>query len=225
MKIKTTLLILLAFMLTSTHLMSQEKDDFTIKFITLGNCYTCKVRLEAKLSTVEGVSSSNYDISQDQLSVTYDDLITDAYVIMQAVADTGHDTEWFRAPDEAYELLIGTCCEYDRTIDYSQVEIGYLSLMDLWMGHVAINEKDPVDKTLVYPTISQGKYSLQINEAIHNNQLNIHIYSISGALIQSKKVENNTNQLVDISNMPNGNYILTVSDNQKIISKTKIIKH
>lgn len=221
MKIKSTLLILLTLIITSGSLTAQERDSFTIEFITLGNCYTCKIRIEAKLNMVEGVTNSDYDAYEKVTRVTYDDMITDAFLIMQAVADTGHDTEWFRAPDEAYELLIGTCCEYNRTMDYDEAQIGYLSLMDLWMPHVSINEIGDETNVRVYPTASNGQFTVNIGDLSGSE---VKVYSMSGALVLTKKVETNSDNSINISNAPKGQYIICVSSNNRIISKTKIIK-
>jgi len=225
MNIKSTILILIAILFVTVNLPAQQKDDFTIKFVTLGNCYTCKIRVEAKLNSLEGVSSSIYDPTKAETTVSYDDFITDAYIIMQAVADTGHDTEWFRAPDAAYDLLVGTCCEYERNIDYDQAQVGYLSLMDLWMGHVAINELYESTKVLVYPSIGHGIYHLSLTDFPLMTSPELEIYSMTGRLVYTRKIQSHSNEQIDISNMPNGNYIMVLSHNDQVISTNKIIKN
>ena len=157
MKIKSTIIILMIILFTVPSTFAQTKDDFTVRFITLGNCYTCKIRVESKLNAMEGESFSKYDPNIAETTVTFDEFVTDTYVLMQAVADTGHDTEWFRAPDEAYQLLVGTCCEYERSINYDDVQMGYLSLMGIYVGHVAVNERDYLSEISVFPSISHGK--------------------------------------------------------------------
>lgn len=201
-----------------------NRSDFTIEFITLGNCWTCKVRIEAKLSTVNGVKESNYDAFNRITTVTYDELITDAYIIMQAVADTGHDTEWYKAPDAAYQLLIGTCCEYERTIDYSQAQVGYLSLMNLWMPHVSIDESDFEESITVFPTVSNGLFTLNKKDLFESNIHDIKIFSTNGNLVWASYQNTDPSVHIDLSSAPAGHYIVCLFDNNQLISKNRIIK-
>ena len=224
MKNKSLLLILLSLLITVPNFAASERDEFTIEFITLGNCYTCKVRIEAKLDKVDGVISSDYDAFNKKTTVTYDDLITDAFLIMQAVADTGHDNEWYQAPEEAYTLLIGTCCEYDRTIDYTQIQMGYLSLMDLWMPHVSIDETKEDVNISIFPTVSSGQYSFKIDELSTMVNPEIRIYSMNGSLVWANSVPIGVETKINISFVPDGQYILSTFDKGEIISKSKIIK-
>ena len=103
------------------------------RFVTLGNCYSCTVRIEEATQNIAGLESAVYDSETDITTVKFDDEKITIHKIMQIIANCGHDTEWYRAPDLAYMLLIGTCCEYERTIDYSKAKIGYLSLMEMWL--------------------------------------------------------------------------------------------
>lgn len=224
MKTKSLLIILLSLLITIPSFTASQRGDFTIEFITLGNCYTCKLRIEAKLDKVEGVILSDYDAFNKLTTVTYDDMITDAFIIMQAVADTGHDTEWFEAPQEAYNLLIGTCCEYDRTIDYTNVQVGYLSLMDLWMPHVSINEINNEDYVSIFPTVSDGAYSIEISDQSTMENPHISVYSMNGKSIWSKPATVGDMAKINISFAPLGQYIVCIHDKGEIISKSIIIK-
>ena len=131
--IKNLLLTVCLSIFMASGILAQSPETEEIEFPALGNCYLCKVRIEAKLNLLDGVTSSNWDYNTKVTTVEYDESVTDPFEIMQAVADTGHDTEWYPAPEEMYALLIGTCCEYERTINYSTVQIGYLSLMGIWV--------------------------------------------------------------------------------------------
>ena len=224
MKNKNLLLILLTLLISTTSFTSMERDEMTIEFITLGNCYYCKLRIEGKLSNVEGVISSDYDASNHIATVTYDDLITDAFFVMQAVADTGHDTEWYEAPQEAYNLLIGTCCEYERTIDYSTVQVGYLSLMNLWMPHVSVGELKEDQNITIFPTVSSGQYSFKFNKSSTLIRPEIRIYSMNGSLVWANSIVAGVETEINISFAPDGQYILCAFDNGEIISRSKIIK-
>lgn len=225
MKARLLSLILFVFLINLSQGIGQQKEDFTIRFITLGSCYMCKVRVEAKVNSLEGVVSSTYDPMKSETTVTYDDLVTDAYMIMQAVADTGHDTEWYRAPDEAYELLIGTCCEYERTIDYSQVQIGYLSLMDLWVGHVGINNHTKNENVLVFPSITDGLINIDLTDLENNDRKTVSVFSLDGKLMKTFTLNGRSlHHKIDISNLPDSNYLLLISSNNHLISKSKILK-
>lgn len=224
MKIKSTFIILMIILFAVPSIFAQPKDDFTVKFITLGNCYTCKIRVESKLNAMEGVSFSKYDPSNAETTVTFDEFVTDTYVIMQAVADTGHDTEWFRAPDEAYQLLIGTCCEYERSINYDDVQIGYLSLMDLYVGHVAVKEHDYLREISIFPSISHGKYSINLNDIPSILNPKIQVFTMQGQMVFSSSIGDGNNQQIDLSNESNGTYLVMISANGMSVSTTKIIK-
>lgn len=224
MKIKSTIIILIIIMFTIPSNFAQTKDDFTVKFITLGNCYTCKIRVESKLNAMEGVSFSKYDPNSAETTVTFDEFVTDTYVVMQAVADTGHDTEWFRAPDEAYQLLIGTCCEYERSINYDDVQIGYLSLMGIYVGHVAVNEHDYLSEISVFPSISHGRYNINLNDTPSILNPKIQVFSMQGQMVFSSSIGDDNNQQIDLSNESNGTYLVMISANGMSVSTTKIIK-
>ena len=224
MKLKSIFFLLGTLFFVATQSPAQQKSDFTIDFITLGNCYVCKVRVESKLNALEGVSASNYDPATTVTTVTYDEFVTDAYIIMQAVADTGHDTEWFRAPDEAYNMLIGTCCEYERTIDYSEAEVGYLSLMGIWMGHVAVENIHYMDQVSVYPSINNGLFSVDLGEIPSVIVPQLRVYSLSGQLMLHENLIWSSKNQIDLTNQPNGSYLVCIGDQSQNISTTKIIK-
>ncbi len=120
------IILIIAF---SFELSAQEKGIETIKFETLGKCGMCKTKIEAAVNSIDGISYVFWNFAKNETIVTYDESKTNPFYIMQTIADTGHDTEWYRTPDAVYNLLIGSCCEYERTIDYSQVQIGYVTLL------------------------------------------------------------------------------------------------
>lgn len=224
MKIKSTFILFMAILLATPSIFAQTKDEFTVKFITLGNCYTCKIRVESKLNMMEGVSFAKYEPFFAETTVTFDEFVTDTYIIMQAVADTGHDTEWFRAPDEAYELLVGTCCEYERSINYDEVQMGYLSLMGIYVGHVAVSEQDYLNEISVFPSISHGKYKINFNDIPSVLNPKVQVFSMKGQLVYSSSIEDGNNQEIDLTNKANGTYMVMISSNGMAVSSTKIIK-
>ncbi len=88
---------------------SQEKSA-TVK--VWGNCGMCKARIEKALK-VEGVNKADWNTETKMLAVTYDNEQISLDKIQQTVANSGHDTEKFTAPDSIYAKLPG-CCRYDR---------------------------------------------------------------------------------------------------------------
>ena len=156
MKIKLTATVLMASLFFMLNPGVLKADTTTVYFPTLGNCYLCKLRIEECVNKLEGIEEVTWDYNTDITTVTYEETITDPYIIMDAIALVGHDTEWFPAPDSSYQTLVGTCCEYERTMDYTNVQIGYLSLMDLWVFPVGIDDPEPLQELSINPSAGNG---------------------------------------------------------------------
>lgn len=84
----------------------------TETFKVWGQCDMCKARIE-KTVKVEGVSTALWDEKSQLLTVTIDPAKTSKDVLSKKLATAGHDTEKFKATDEAYAKLPG-CCYYER---------------------------------------------------------------------------------------------------------------
>jgi len=82
-------------------------------FVVAGNCEMCKSRIEKAALTVFGVSSATWSADKQALSFKYDSEQTKLDAVQQAVANSGHDTEKYKAKDEVYDNLPG-CCLYER---------------------------------------------------------------------------------------------------------------
>ncbi|MBE0647394.1 MAG: hypothetical protein IH596_06400 [Bacteroidales bacterium] len=220
---RTFYTITLAMFIGLGTLMAQSHSNMVIQFQTLGNCAICKIRIEAKLALTEGVIAADWDYNNDVTTVEYDEEVTDAFQIMHAVADTGHDTEWYAAPDSMYALLIGSCCEYERTINYSNVQIGYLSLMGLWVYPVGITEiREPVSVSL-YPTIASDAISVELKGSMLDQNALLTIYSMKGTKMCEHNLAASEGNRIDVSSMANGQYLAVVSIGSEICSRTKII--
>lgn len=204
-------------------LMAQSSYPMEIQFTTLGNCAICKTRIEAKLSLTEGVISADWDYSNDVTTVVFDDEVTDAFQIMQAIADTGHDTEWYRAPDSLYALLIGTCCEYERTIDYTNVQIGYLSLMGIWVYPVGVTETPDSREVSIYPSVGTGTLTVDPGEAAGNQESILMIYSITGRKVYHCELDLTSVNRIDLTFLVDGQYLAVISAGSEILSKAKLI--
>jgi copper chaperone CopZ len=84
----------------------------TETFKVWGKCDMCKTRIEKAVKD-EGATSANWDTKTQMLAVTFDPAKTNVEALSKKLAAVGHDTEKFRASDDAYAKLPG-CCQYDR---------------------------------------------------------------------------------------------------------------
>ncbi|MBX2930349.1 MAG: TonB-dependent receptor [Chitinophagaceae bacterium] len=91
---------------------AQRKNAKTETFKVFGKCEMCKERIEQTAFKAKA-SKANWDINTQMLTVSFDSLKTSVNKIKQRIADVGHDTEEFLAPDEVYEKL-PSCCFYER---------------------------------------------------------------------------------------------------------------
>src|SRR5665647_124074 len=78
-----------------------------------GLCDLCKERIETAAKSVSGVSSAIWDVDTKKIKVEFNPAATNSDAIQKAIANVGHDTEKFKATDEAYKLL-PECCLYRK---------------------------------------------------------------------------------------------------------------
>ncbi|MCB0476092.1 MAG: cation transporter, partial [Flavobacteriaceae bacterium] len=76
-----------------------------------GVCGMCKDRIEAAALQSKGVESADWDLESHQLTVTYDPTEFKFNRLQRQLADVGHDTDKYEAPQEAYDQL-HSCCKY-----------------------------------------------------------------------------------------------------------------
>jgi copper chaperone CopZ len=95
---------------TATKAVSLQKTE---TFKVWGKCDMCKTRIEKAVKT-DGVTSADWNIKTSMLTVTFDTGKTSVDILGKKLAAAGHDTEKYRATDEAYSKLPG-CCHYERT--------------------------------------------------------------------------------------------------------------
>lgn len=94
---------------TTTKAPVQKKTE---TFKVWGKCDMCKTRIEKAVKS-EGVTSANWDQKTSMLTVTFDPARTSVDALEKKLALVGHDTEKFKASDEAYAKL-PECCHYER---------------------------------------------------------------------------------------------------------------
>ncbi len=78
-----------------------------------GNCDMCKDRIETAAKSVAGVSLADWSIDKKMLHVEFDGKKTNSDDIQKAIAAVGHDTEKYKASDDAYNKL-PACCLYRK---------------------------------------------------------------------------------------------------------------
>lgn len=106
---------------------------------------------------------------------------------------------------------------------YQDSEIGFYStgIADsctyTWTG---VENKLVVDMLEVFPNPTHGLLEIKISRGI---ALTAIIEDLSGKSMMSKKL--NSSNLLDISGLPNGIYILTIYDKDKNIGSSKILKN
>ena len=215
----TTLFLIFSF---CALLVPQKGHSMTIYFTTLGNCGICQNRIQNAVKNLPGIDTVYWNISKKQTTVTYDEAVANPYTIMHAIAKVGHDNEWFRAPDSAYNLLVGSCCEYLRTIDYDTVKVGYLHLMGIWIYPLSIQNAGKSDFR-VYPSIGKGIFKFLVNGSGDPDKLLLTVYSLSGTKVLAREVMAGPGS-VDLTPFPTGEYIVVLSDKTTIVSSSRIIR-
>ena len=93
---------------TPVELQSAEHASFKVA----GNCGMCKDRIEAAALSVQGVLAANWDAESQEVHFDFEPGVS-SDDIQRSIAQAGHDTEDYSAPDEVYKNLPG-CCLYDR---------------------------------------------------------------------------------------------------------------
>jgi hypothetical protein len=109
MKTKQSFLFTFFFIAFSFVATAQTKTE-TIK--VSGECGMCKKTIE-KAAKSAGASFATWNPDSKELTVKYDSK-TDALKIQQAVANSGYDTQSYKATEETYNNL-HECCKYERT--------------------------------------------------------------------------------------------------------------
>ena len=110
-KIVIVLIAFTAFAFTAEAQSKTSKETFMVD----GICKMCKDRIEKAALKTKGVKFASYNIEKKELYCIFNNKKTSLTEIKQAMADAGHDTEEFKATDEAY-ASIDDCCKY-RTME------------------------------------------------------------------------------------------------------------
>lgn len=209
MKIKLlSWLYVAAIALNSIGLCAQTtKEIEEAEFITLGNCYECKLRIEGAVQELEGIVEVNWNPNKELCFAKFDNTATTLDEIMLKIASVGHDTEWHRAPDEAYALLIGTCCEYDR-----------------WLTYEFISENNSSLKVDIYPNPTSETIKIEFPKNTDLDNLTVKLYNLQGQILLKQNIKTRS-QVINLADVKAGKYMLVVFKEDKINSSMKIIKN
>ena len=83
------------------------------QFKVSGNCEMCKDRIEAAAKSVSGVTLADWSPVTKMLEVQFDGSKTSSDNLQKVVAQAGHDTEKYKAPNDVYKEL-PECCLYRK---------------------------------------------------------------------------------------------------------------
>lgn len=103
-------LMTLVVLLMATSLYAQDKNANGSLEVD-GVCGMCKARIEKAAIKVTGVKSVKWNVDTHELNVIYDARKTSIDTVAKYVANAGHDTKKFTAPDKAYNA-VSPCCKY-----------------------------------------------------------------------------------------------------------------
>ncbi len=107
-KMKNFFIIILAIF--SLMAFKNIQKPTTAKFKVFGNCPQCKERIELALD-VKGVKSAEWNVDTKIIEVVFIADKISLEKIHLAIANSGHDTEKTKAPDNVY-LKLPDCCMY-----------------------------------------------------------------------------------------------------------------
>ena len=105
MKFKHIVMLLMMVMQLSINAQS------TLTINVYGNCGMCQDRIENAAKGVIGVTSASWDMTENTLTVTYQNGLFSEPELHKQVAAVGHDTDKVKATDEVYANMHG-CCKY-----------------------------------------------------------------------------------------------------------------
>ncbi|HAD98449.1 MAG TPA: hypothetical protein DCG19_13655 [Cryomorphaceae bacterium] len=88
--------------------LAQSETDTTM--MVNGVCEMCKMTIE-KAADIKGVSKAEWDVESKILTLVYDREVTSLEAISTSINESGYDTEFNTASDEAYKSL-HKCCYY-----------------------------------------------------------------------------------------------------------------
>lgn len=108
--ITSSVIIMLAFILTATNASAQESKTAELKVKTSATCDMCKETIEKNLAFEKGIKKSVLDVDSKILTVTYNPEKITPEKIRIAVSKAGYDADDVPADKKAYKKL-DDCCK------------------------------------------------------------------------------------------------------------------
>nr|WP_292963323.1 MULTISPECIES: metal transporter [unclassified Allomuricauda] len=106
---KTTLIT--AFALLAMVMGHSQDKNKSISFEVKGNCGMCQSRIEKAAIKLKGVKFASWSSETKKFEAIIDERKISIPDIQQRIAEVGHDSEGFTAPDSVYNNL-PECCKY-----------------------------------------------------------------------------------------------------------------
>ncbi|MFZ1456391.1 MAG: TonB-dependent receptor [Saprospiraceae bacterium] len=97
-------------LITNISIINISISQNTVKIKISGACGMCKDRIEEAASKVIGVTSVDYNLKKQELTVETESIFVKKELVSALLA-VGHDTDGQKAEDAVYEVLHG-CCHY-----------------------------------------------------------------------------------------------------------------
>lgn len=107
------LTLAIAAFLVSCGVQGPKEGEVKETFTVYGNCGMCKKTIEGSLNGVDGVSSAEWNMDNDKMTVIFDESTISLNDVKQKIASVGYDMDDVRADDEVYNKL-HSCCQYER---------------------------------------------------------------------------------------------------------------
>ncbi len=102
-------------------------------------------------------------------------------------------------------------------------ETGYESVAeDIYLTYTGFFDLSEANSLKVYPNPSEGSITIELPKSI-NGSFNIEVYSLSGTKVYAKTMRDDNNK-IDLSNLNNGLYIISIKNGGKIYSQKIRIK-
>jgi copper chaperone CopZ len=120
----------IALLLSATFASAQIKNSKSANVKILGNCGMCESNIE-KAGNLNKIAKVDWDKDTQMAAITFDSKQTTQDEILKRIALAGYDSEFFLAPDDAYNNLHG-CCQYVREtkVEASHAESASMEIHD-----------------------------------------------------------------------------------------------
>ncbi|MBO6117276.1 MAG: heavy-metal-associated domain-containing protein [Bacteroidales bacterium] len=96
-----------AFVFAAMSFTSADAKDAKIK--VNGVCGMCKTKIEKTAKSVKGVKAASWDAQTKELTLDYNEKLTDVKTISQAIAKVGYDAGDVKADKDARAKLPACC--------------------------------------------------------------------------------------------------------------------